>query len=740
MPPSDSEPTADESESIAFTRLDTRVQRWIWEQNWSELRDIQEETIHAVLDTDRDIILSAPTASGKTEAIFLPLCSQIVDDATSGIRLLYLSPLKALINDQFTRIDYLCEQLAIPVHRWHGDVQAGRKHALIKNPCGIALITPESLEALFVLRGTQIARLFSGLQCIIVDEMHVFIGTERGRQVQSLLHRIEVAIGRRVRRVGLSATLSDMSLSSGFLRPGSSEEVKIITSRAAAQELKIQLRGYVLEPENSSAMALEESRQSPRQDISRHLFKTLYGSDNLIFPNRRQQVEIYADMLREMCESSGLPNTFLPHHGNLSKGLREEAETRLKDKDQPVSLICTTTMEVGIDVGSVHSIAQIGVPPTVASLRQRVGRSGRRGDPAIVRLYIHEQKIDDYTPPHDAIRADLVQTIAMIQLMLAGWVEPPPANAPHPSTLVQQTLSLIAQYSGLKAADLWSILCRTGPFRSVDQGTFARFLRNIADKGLITQMPDGTLVPGWLGEKIINNFHFYAAFSHSEEFSLLADGKVIGTLPVVRLPAPENILLFAGRRWKVVAVDADKKIITLIPSHEEGYVKFDGEKGMVHERVRQEMFALYKSVEVPVFLNAPARALLAEGRTQFARYDLGRQSFVQHKNDTVLFCWYGDAVMQTLAAQLRSIRMNVRDEGHALILENRQTEEVIDDLQYINEQGKAEVETLLPFCDSIPVAKHDRFVSSELLRAQYAAHHLDIQGAANAIAAILSTV
>ena len=489
MPPSASESTST-GVSIAFERLDAHVQRWIWEQNWSELRDIQEDTVHAVLDTENDIILSSPTASGKTEAAFLPLCSQIVNEAAGGIRLLYISPLKALINDQFTRLDHLCEQLAIPVHRWHGDVQAGRKHALLNNPSGIVLITPESLEALFVLRGTQIARLFGGLQCVVLDEMHVFIGMERGRQIQSLLHRIETAIGRRVRRIGLSATLSDMGLSADFLRPRQAENVKVIKSRAPGQELKIQLRGYVLEPEDSSEKAWEAAEKLVRQEISRHLLKTLYRSDNLIFPNQRREVECYADTLRELCEEQGITNVFLPHHGNLSKTLREEAETRLKDKHQPVSLICTTTLEMGIDVGSVHSIAQVGVPPTVASLRQRVGRSGRRGNPAILRVYVTEREINNSTSPQDAIRADLVQAIAMIRLMLQGWIEPPPVHAPHPSTLVQQTLSLIAQHSGAKAADLWSVLCGTGPFASVDQGAYARFLRVLAQHELITQMKD----------------------------------------------------------------------------------------------------------------------------------------------------------------------------------------------------------------------------------------------------------
>ena len=201
--------------SAGFRRLHELIQRWVWDQGWSDLRDIQERAIGPILDGGRDVIVAAATAGGKTEAAFLPICSQVIAQPSGSVRALYVSPLKALINDQFDRLDRLCERLAIPVHRWHGDVPSTHKRQVLSDPAGILLITPESLEALFVLRGTAIAKLFGNLDFVVVDELHSFIGSERGQQLQSLLSRIERVLRRRVPRIALSATLGDMDLASG---------------------------------------------------------------------------------------------------------------------------------------------------------------------------------------------------------------------------------------------------------------------------------------------------------------------------------------------------------------------------------------------------------------------------------------------------------------------------------------------------------------------------------------------
>ena len=212
---------------------------------------------------------------------------------------MYLSPLKALINDQFERLSDLCLELDIPVHRWHGDVAQSYKRRVLQKPNGILLITPESLEALFIRQGLQAKTIFSKLCYIVIDELHSFLGTERGRQVQSLIHRLEIILQRQVPCIGLSATLGDMDLATNYLHPRTDYPCQLIISAEGGQELKLQLRGVcVLTPDPKKT----KEHDGSRQDISNDLFKKLRGTSNLIFANRRADVEDYADQLRRLSE------------------------------------------------------------------------------------------------------------------------------------------------------------------------------------------------------------------------------------------------------------------------------------------------------------------------------------------------------------------------------------------------------------------------------------------------------
>ena len=218
----------------------------MWRTGWTALHDIQERSIPLLHNGNEDVIIAAPTAGGKTEAAFLPLISRTIeaDDDRRGFDLLYVSPLRALINDQFRRLNDLCETVELPVHPWHSDISSEIKTHARRNPRGILLITPESLEATFVLRGLEIPRLFGNLACIVIDELHAFIDTERGIQVHSLLGRLEHATRRPIRRVGLSATLGDMELARRYVRPEAPEAVQVVKDASDGPALRLQIRGY----------------------------------------------------------------------------------------------------------------------------------------------------------------------------------------------------------------------------------------------------------------------------------------------------------------------------------------------------------------------------------------------------------------------------------------------------------------------------------------------------------------
>lgn len=725
-------PPSSSDGSASFELLHERVRRWIWEQRWSELRDVQETAIRTILGGDGDAIVTAATAAGKTEAAFLPICSTLVDDDVStGVQVLYVGPLKALINDQWRRLDGLCESLEIPVHRWHGDVTGAARQKLLREPDGILLITPESLEAMFVRRGTDVKRIFAGLRYVVIDELHAFIGSERGMQLQSLLHRLERVLQRRVRRIGLSATLGDMTIAADFLRPPNRRAVApaIVKSEESGTGAKLRLYGFrcAVKPaaEVQPRDEEDENGDETARSIAQHLFKNLRGSNNLVFANSRSNVEHYTDLLARMCSCASLPQEFFAHHGSLSRDLRLDVEDQLKRGDRPLTVICTSTLEMGIDIGAVASVAQIGPPPNVASLRQRLGRSGRRGEPAVLRLYIQEETVTDKTAPQDAIRARLVETIAMVNLLLEKWNEPPLGEMVHGSTLVQQVLSLIAQYGGITAADAYAMLCESGPFHNVTAPMFMALLRALAARELITQMKDGLLIHGPKGEKLVNSYDFYTAFVTPDEYRLMADGRNLGTLPIVSSITEGSFLIFAGRRWRVMDVDQERRVIVLKPAGGGRVPIFNsGRGGMVHDRVRREMLAIYTTDDVPRYLDAEASDLLCEGRENFAHYALDRTAFIRSGDGVLYFPWYGDLAINTLVQQLRLRGVDVSPEGPAVVAERLSAEAFRDAVTACESERPVDTIALAADIKNKIEEKWDGYLDEATLCASYASRRL----------------
>jgi ATP-dependent helicase Lhr and Lhr-like helicase len=738
------------SPSSAFELLDPRVQRWIWKEGWSELRDIQEEAIPAILDGDQDVILASATASGKTEAAFLPIASAVANE-DSGLSVLYLSPLKALINDQHRRLEAFFEAIDLPVHRWHGDVPSGRKRRVLQKPQGVLLITPESLEALLIRNGPKARTGFSTLRFIVVDELHAFIGTERGRQVQSLMHRLDLMAQRHVPRIALSATLGDMRIAGEFLRPGAGEAVQQIISHGSRQDVRLQIRGYRVTPPRLNERAVREAERKGREvtpedvvsgdsiDISRDIFHRLRGGRHIVFTNRRADVELYTDLLRRLCERQKLPVEFWPHHGSLDKSLREDAEAALRAADRPATIIATSTLELGIDVGSVESIAQIGPPNSVAGMRQRLGRSGRRGEPAVLRIYVQEPEITASTAPHEQLRVDLVQSVAMVRLLAQRWYEPPTEGVLHLSTLVQQVLSLIAQHGSVRADQAWNLLCKVGPFQSVGGTMFADLLRDLASSQLISQMHTGELVLDLGGERLVNHFDFYTAFSTPEEYRLAAGGRTLGTLPIV-FPVYKGLhLIFGGRRWRVVSVDVEHKVIELVQAAGGRAPRFGGTGARIHDRVRKEMLRVYMDTATFPFLDPNAKGLLAEGRDAFRRMGLSKRRILKWGRASILFPWVGDRALHTLLIQLRGYDLKASAEGVAIVVNDCDPSALRTILHGMVEHGPADPWAVAAVVENLVSEKHHPFLRAELLKAEYVSAQLDPAGAHEAASGLVQT-
>jgi ATP-dependent Lhr-like helicase len=714
---------------------------------WTALRQIQEEAIRAILAAEqRDVIIAAPTAGGKTEAVFLPLLSAVGVDPNkrAGFRVLYIAPLRALIDDQYRRVRELAELVGVEAFRWHSDVPESEKNRAKRAISGVLMTTPESLEAMLVLRGAEAVKLFAPLSDVVVDELHSFMPSERGVQLQSLLRRLEVALGQSARRIALSATLSDLRLAAAFLRPRASGPEPVLIQSQDHAGLQMRLHAFVAEdlderadPSSRNAQPTPgEPQLQPASELAPLLFRKLRTSKSLIFVNTRQGVEVYADKLRRMCEAIRVPNEFHAHHGSLSPELRGYAESQLRDESRPASVVCTSTLELGLDIGRIESVAQIGAPPSVASIRQRLGRSGRRGGPAVLRCFVVETHPASAKNLEDSLHIELVQTIAQTELLLAGWCESPDRGALHLSTLLHQVLALIGERGGVGASDAWSCLCGQGPFVSVTKDVFIRLLRQMGEQRLIEQSSAGVLMLGPVGERLQSKRDFFAVFFTPVEYTLRSGTKTLGSLPIL-FPLRVGLhLIFGGQRWAVEQVDELRRIVFLSPSPAGRPPRFHGGGWPVDGHVRRKMHDVYLSHEVPAYLDETAARLLESARRCFGEAGLREKLIVERGGDALLFCWTSDQVRYTLQALMEHLGHRVELWAVALRAHKAAATELTD---HLCEARSLDVgaTTLATGLSNKLLCKFDGYLSEDLLAEDYASRMLDLPSARAYITTLL---
>ncbi len=645
------EPVPDASPLL---RLSQPVRSWVNEQGWARLRPIQVQALDPVLAGGTDVIISAATASGKTEAAFLPALSRVKPGAR-GTSILYISPLKALINDQRRRLAGLAARVGLSVTPWSGDLSREARQDYLASPDGILLTTPESLES-FVSRMPDFCRTaFADLEYVIIDEFHSLADNERGVQLLSLLHRLETMLHRRVPRIALSATFGDPASMAARLRPHAGDWPCRVVSAEGARRARFEVRTYNDVPPYMRRYVPEDGLKQLIAD----LYSLLAGGHHLVFTNSRRRAEQMAAELAGRCRAEKRPNEFFPHHGSLSRELRGRLEQRLQG-NEPATAVCTMTLELGIDIGNMDSIAQLDAPSSVASLRQRLGRAGRRGDEQVLRLFLLEGRLTRHSSLADRLRLGLFQTMAVLRLLEEGWCEPPLPQRPQYSTLVQQTLSMLAQYDGARPSQLWHALCAEGPF-PVDQEHYLALLKGLAGRGMLARSETGQVQLTEQGLSLTSGRDFTTAFSQSPDYALRAGERVLGSLPMtVPLEKGEQIL-FAGQAWRVAGVDAESRVIQLEPGSGGQAPRFAGAGAMVHDEVRHVMLDIYRGGRVAGSCSYAARRMLREGRAAFADLRLERTPILVSKDTIMLLPWRGDRFCRTLTALLRGRGLDARD-------------------------------------------------------------------------------
>ena len=544
-----------------FERYAPFIQDSIYRSGWQALRGVQNAAGQAIFGTDGNVLLTASTASGKTEAAFFPILTLLDEEPSRSVGVLYIAPLKALINDQFGRLADLCEEAGIPVTRWHGDAPQSQKRRLLRRPSGILQITPESLESLMLNKHMEIPSLFGDLRFIVVDEIHSLLRGDRGLQTFCLIERMCRLAGCSPRRIGLSATIGNPEAAGRFLAAGSSRQTVIPRFEGGREVWRLSMEhfyntepqadeGRQTVPETPLLEAPTDTAPQAADPGVGYIFEHTRGKKCLIFTNSREECEAVCQNLRQYCEAKHEPDRFLIHHGNLSASYRESAEEEMKDDDSLMSVCATATLELGIDIGRLERAFQIDAPFTVSGFLQRMGRTGRRGSPAEMWFVMREDHPEPRAMMPEMIPWYLIQGIALVQLYIEErFVEPPRTGRLPYSLLYHQTMSTLASCGEMTPGELASRVLTLSCFRRVTQEDYRLLLRHLLEIDHITQTENRGLIVGLAGERIVNNYKFYAVFQENVEYSVRCRPEELGT--IVKPPPAGDKIAIAGRVWLV---------------------------------------------------------------------------------------------------------------------------------------------------------------------------------------------
>ena len=618
-----------------FKLLSTKMQQQIWSMKWEHFTQVQDLTIPLVIQTDSDIIVSANTASGKTEAVFLPIITKIEASAQTELKVLYISPLKALINNQFERIEMLCKHCEIKIYRWHGDVGQSQKNKLLKNPTGILQITPESLESLFINKTEHLISLFQGVEYIVIDEIHTFLDSQRGTQLRSLLSRMETYTRVRPRILGLSATIRNFDLIKHWINHKSPEAVQVVEASDEGKELRYSLLHFSAGKDRKIPLELLEDLR----DVTRNY-------QSLIFCNSRGTVEETTVMLNRLAQKEGIKEAYFAHHSSIDKAEREYVEKRLATSKTPQSIVCTSSLELGIDIGAIDLVCQLDTTFTVSSLKQRMGRSGRKqGEAQLLQLY---------TTSGDS----LVQSIAVMKLMLEGWIEPATGYQVPYDILFHQIISLCQEFNGVTWGQLLHCLEENAAFYMLPKHNISHIISHMVDTEMLEIVPGlNEYIVGLEGERLLRGKDFYSVFMVAIYYDVYHGLQKIGQLDKgVRFDIGENVIL-AGKRWTINVIDSDKDKIYVQAASNGKKPKYLSNPGIINRRIAETMFEVLCSEEPFHYLDTTAAETLEALRRNYQMYGISLNQRVawELRKSLVFEPFVGTVICNTLIWLLRAV-------------------------------------------------------------------------------------
>ena len=528
-----------------FDQLNPALQHHIVNSlGWRELRPFQDEVIPAALSGEHLIVL-APTAGGKTECAYFPVISRMLTEGWTGLSVLYICPIKALLNNLDVRLERYCSLLGRRSTLWHGDVNQSARRRILREPPDCLLTTPESLEVMLDSASIDAKTLFSNLRVVIVDEIHAFAGDDRGWHLLAVLERISRMAGREIQRIGLSATVGNPDTLLDWLAGSCQGKRRVFRPAEDAKSDADVTLDYVGSLENAAVVIARLHR----------------GEKRLVFVDSRAKAEKLGAHLRQ------LDVTTFVTHSSLSQDQRRQAEEAFASRENCV-IVATSVLELGIDVGDLDRVIQIDAPPTVSSFLQRMGRTGRRGT---ARNCLFLATSDE----------SLVRAAGLIDLWAAGYIENivPPRLPYH--ILAQQLMALALQEKGIGRSEFWEWLGRVPAFSEMSGERRDEVLQWMLDHEILWS-DQGIVSFGVQGEKAYGRKNFlelFSVFLSPPLFSILHGRQELGFVDELSFLGKADgprILLLGGRAWMVKHIDWQRRLAYVEATDAKGQSRWKG--------------------------------------------------------------------------------------------------------------------------------------------------------------------
>lgn len=692
---------------VGFERLHPSVRYLIREVlRFPGLRPVQAATLGPVLE-GRDCVVLAPTAGGKTEAAMFPVLSRILAERLPAVSTLYVCPLRALLNNQEPRLQRMAEATGLRVGKWHGDVASAERRGIVTEPPDILMITPESLEVLLISPGERGAALLSRVRTVVIDEVHAFAADARGAHLVSILERLQRRGGAHIQRIGLSATVGDPVDLARWLQGSGAPTDPVVVSPPGARKPPV-FRWHVAGGTSGAAAAIRDLGQ---------------GEKRLVFVESRSRAEDLAKAL----QAAGV--RVWVHHSSVGREARQEAELAFENT-AGATLVATSSMELGIDVGDLDHIFQLDAPATVSSLAQRLGRTGRRPGTFPRMTFVAD------TPE------DLLLSVALVSRFEEGWIEDVAPSTRAWTVAVHQVFANLLETGGITRAGLLERLEWVPSFAGIARAEWDALFDWMTAEGWL-DIADGTLLLGTRAEKVFgarNFFRLYAVFESPDVLTVRYGNQEIGTIQAWfagQLTGAQKAFRLAGRGWVAEEVDLARGQVRARPAPAGVVPTWSGRPSGFSRPVCERILALLAAKGHPEGLSEAAKGWLDHAREQMAHVPLGDnvRPVVIEGDDLVWYTFAGSRINAVLArllehagskATISNLRVKVRGarQGMADRIVSVQEALVSGDLPPVEEWAWFDSTTRAAKLSAFQACLPEAF-EQEYLRAAF----LDVEGA-----------